>query len=375
MADNIIHSASIKDKKRLLSLDVMRGLIMILLAAESSLLYHSLSELKLPAFSHAIVQQFFHHPWNGLYFWDLVQPGFMTMAGAALYLSYYHKRLKEVTWEQNWKSVLSRSFRLFLFGVALHCVYSGKLVWELWNVLTQLAVTTIIAYLIIRKSFLYQLIFSIALLIITEILYRYVQVPGFDQPFVQHHNFGAWMDTILMGKINTDGWVAINFIPTAAHTIWGVLVGKLLVGGADIKTKFKYLIIAGITVLVIGYSLDLFHITPIIKRISTSSFVLASGGWIILMMAFLYWLIDVRNINKYAWIFTVVGMNAIFIYLFFETMGIQWLNGVVGIFSKAPLAVMHVSHEMQSVFSAVVTLLVHWYICYWLYKKRIFFRV
>ena len=39
------------------------------------------------------------------------------------------------------------------------------------------------------------------------------------QPFVQDHNFGAWMDTVLMGKINDDGWVAINCLPTAAHTI------------------------------------------------------------------------------------------------------------------------------------------------------------
>jgi methionine aminopeptidase len=31
--------------------------------------------------------------------------------------------------------------------------------------------------------------------------------------------------------------------------------------------------------------------------------------------------------------FTVVGMNAIFIYLFFETVGLHWLNGIVAIFT------------------------------------------
>ena len=79
-------------QQRLLSLDVMRGLIMILLAAESCLVYSSLNDLYPTGFSNHIVQQFFHHPWHGLLFWDLVQPAFMTMAGAALYISFYYKQ-------------------------------------------------------------------------------------------------------------------------------------------------------------------------------------------------------------------------------------------------------------------------------------------
>lgn len=360
---------------RLLSLDVMRGLIMILLAGESAMVYHSFNELQLPAVPKALVGQFFHHPWHGLYFWDLVQPAFMTMAGSALYLSFYAKTKKGISWEENWKSVLTRSFRLFLFGVALHCVYTGKLVWELWNVLTQLSVTLLIAYLIIRKSYVFQLVFSIALLILTELLYRSILMPGFQQPFVEHHNFGAWMDTVLMGKINSDGWVTINFIPTAVHTIWGVLIGKLFLSGKPDTTKIIWLFLTGTICLVIGYALDWGGITPIIKRISTSSFVLASGGWVILIMAFLYWLTDVKKINRYAWIFVVVGMNAIFIYLFFETVGIQWLNGTVAIFVKGGLEGIGVGEKVSAVWSALVTLFIHWAICYWLFRKKIFFKV
>src|SRR5258706_3209965 len=123
------------------------------------------------------------------------------------------------------------------------------------------------------------------------------------------------MDTILMGKINRDGWVAINIIPTAAHTIWGVVAGRLLVQPIVAKQNIIRLCTAGIICLALGFGLDIFNITPIIKRISTSSFVLASGGWVLVMLAFLYWLIDVKKINGYAWVFVVVGMNSIFIYL------------------------------------------------------------
>ena len=361
--------------KRLLSLDVMRGAIMILLAAESCLLYESWHGLKFTGITGKLVEQFFHHPWHGLRFWDLVQPSFMTMAGAALYISYYYKTEKGVSWQQNFKHVAIRCLKLFICGTALHCVYAGKLVWELWNVLTQLSVTTIIAYLIIRQSAVFQIIISVALLLLTEVLYRFVLMPGYEQPFVDGHNFGNWMDTVLMGKINSDGWVAINIIPTAAHTIWGVLAGQLLISTKTASHKIKALVIAAVVCLVLGFSLDWLSITPIIKRIATSSFTLASGGWVLLILAFLYWLTDIKKWNKYAWLLTVVGMNSIFIYLFFETVGIQWLDKTIGIFVKGFVGFTGMGEGWLNVFAALATLFAEWYLCYWLYKRKVFFKL
>lgn len=360
---------------RLISLDVMRGLIMILLAGESCMVYENLRALHLKGVAAGFVNQFFHHPWHGLHFWDCVQPAFMLMAGAAMYISYHSKRQKGITWQQNFKHIAIRSLKLFLLGTGLHCIYAGKLVFELWNVLTQLSVTTIIAYLIINRSFWFQVGFSIALLVITDVLYRTILMPGFDQPFVEFHNFGAYMDTVLMGKINPDGWVAINFIPTAAHTIWGVLAGKLLISNKSANQKIIYLIVAGIIGLFIGFALDLTNITPIIKRISTSSFALASGGWVLLIMAFLYWLIDIKQINKYAWVCIAVGVNSIFIYLFFETVGAQWFNGAIGIYVKGFLGFTGLPVNVIALFSALATWFAEWYICYFLSKHKVFIKI
>lgn len=364
-----------KSSARLVSLDVMRGLIMILLAGESCSVYVAMKDMHWGGFAEGLADQFFHHPWHGLHFWDLVQPAFMLMAGTAMYLSYYAKKQKGLSWGQNFKHIAIRSLKLFLFGTGLHCVYAGKLVWELWNVLTQLSVTTIIAYLIIQRSYKFQMAFSLVLLAITELLYRTILMPGFDQPFVEFHNFGSYLDTVLMGKVNTDGWVAINFIPTAAHTIWGVLAGKLFVSKLSAKRKVLSLIIAGLVGLTLGFGLDAFNITPIIKRISTSSFTFASGGWVILIMAFLYWLIDIKKVNKYAWILVVVGMNSIFIYLFFETVGMQWFNGAVAIFVKGFLGFFGISAKLLSLFSALSTLVAEWFLCYWLSKRKIFIKI
>lgn len=360
---------------RILSLDVMRGVIMILLAAESAAVYESFEDITKGNSANAIVQQFFHHPWNGLRFWDLVQPAFMTMAGAALYISFSRKQAKGISWQQNFPHILVRCFRLLLCGVLLHCVYKGRLVWELWNVLSQLAVTTLIAYLIIRQSAVFQLAVSILLLLITEIAYRAILMPGFDQPFVDQHNFGNYMDMVLMGKINKGGWVAINFIPTAAHTIWGCLIGKLLISSVSASRKIRMLIIGGVIGLLIGYGLDFLQITPIIKRISTSSFVIVSGGWVLLIAAFHFWLVDVKQKNSLAWIPQVVGMNAIFIYLLFETVGHQWVNKTTAIFVNGVSGWLGVPEYYQHLLTALVVLFLYWLLCYWLYRKRIFYKL
>jgi predicted acyltransferase len=139
--------------------------------------------------------------------------------------------------------------------------------------------------------------------------------------------------------------------------------------------KTGVLAIAGVAGLVAGFGLDAAGITPIIKRISTASFVLASGGWVMLIMALFYWLADVRGYVRYAWIATVVGMNAIFIYLFFETVGVQWVNPTTGIFIKRFAAMLGIPETVRDILSAITVLALEWGLCYWLWKRKIFFKL
>jgi predicted acyltransferase len=221
-----------------------------------------------------------------------------------------------------------------------------------------------------------QVIVSLGLLLLTEILYRTFPLEGYNQPFVKDHNFGSWVDMILMGKINNGGgWVAINCIPTAAHTIWGVVAGQLLQSGKSQAEKVKRLLIGGLVILVFGYLLDWTSVTPIIKRISTSSFVLASGGWALLVLAFSYWLIDIKKINQWIFPFVVVGTNSIFIYLFSNTVGGQWLNGFVAIFTSGVLNWFNTPEFLINLITALSVLTLEWLLCYYLFVKRIYFRI
>jgi predicted acyltransferase len=197
-------------------------------------------------------------------------------------------------------------------------------------------------------------------------------VPGFDQPFTDQRNFGNYMDLILMNKINKDGWVAINCIPTAVHTIAGCLVGKLFLSDRE---KIRPLLIWSGICLLVGFGLDWANITPIIKRIATSSFTLASLGWVLLELAFCYWWIDIRNHRKNLKFFIIVGMNSLFIYLFFEIVGDRWFTGYITAITGGLMGFAHVPQTLSLIISSLCVLALEWSLCYFLYKKKIFFKL
>src|SRR5215203_2398856 len=156
-ATNQKHSTTVASKpanpeRRLLSLDFMRGFIMVLLALESTGLYEHLFEASKGNALNSFFLQFFHHPWNGLRFWDLIQPAFMFMAGVAMAYSLHKQQQQGVAWPQSFRKILKRCFWLFFWGVLDYAVRPAGLSFELWDVLTQLSFTTLVAFLIFRWS-------------------------------------------------------------------------------------------------------------------------------------------------------------------------------------------------------------------------------
>jgi len=360
---------------RLASLDFYRGLVMVLLILEASGLYeYARTSSKPGSFINSLAIQFDHAQWHGLHFWDLIQPAFMFIAGTAMAFSLTKQTAKGSSWKQQAKHALRRSWWLFFWGVLDYAVRGNHLSFELWDVLTQLSFTMLVAFLIFRWKPGYQILFSMGLLVLNECLYRFINIPGFDQPFTDQHNFGNYIDVILMNKINPGGWVAINCIPTAAHTIWGAVAGKWLLTRSGNK-KIKPIIIFGVITLIAGYALDISSITPIIKRIATSSFTLVSGGWCLLALAFLYFWIDVLDHKKFLSFFTIVGMNSIFIYLFFEIVVHRWLFDYSNTIINGVISPTGLSQTAIMIISALVLFMFQWYLCYWLYKKKIFFKV
>ena len=366
-------SISSSTTQRLQSLDFIRGLIMILLMLEASDLYERLAQVSGGTAWAPLVDQLFHHPWNGLRFWDLIQPGFMFIAGTSMAYSLHHQQEKGVSWRQMASKVLRRSGLLLFWGIWIRSVHPDGLNLEFWNVLAQLAFTTLVAFLIFRWSVGRQVFFSLGLLVLTELLYRWVRAPGYDQPFTDQHNFGNYIDMLLVHKTSKGGWVTINCIPTACHTIWGAIAGKLLLSKRTAAEKFGWLGMAGLVALLAGYLLG-WCCTPIIKRIATSSFVLASGGWCLLGLALFYGWIDIRGHKRSVWVFSVVGINSLFIYLFMNTVA-GGINEYVDKVTAGYLGAFHVPALTVGIIASLLTFLVEWWLCWFMYKRKIFVKI
>jgi predicted acyltransferase len=358
---------------RITSVDFFRGLTMFLLAGEASQLYEHFNK-----FDNGIMQffgtQFSHHEWHGLHFWDLIQPFFMFIVGVAIPFAVANRLKKGDSIQLITRHALKRSFLLLFLGWALYFTEAGKLVFRFQNVLAQLSVTYLVAFFIRNKSFQFQLIFTLVILLLIDLAYRFFPVDGFNHPWVNFENLGAWVNNKIEGVDKASEWASLNCISTTAHTVWGVLCGKLLMSDKSSVKKIQILLIAGVSALIIGYSLDLLNITPIIKKIATSSFVFASGGWAILVLCFSYWLIDIKkqflNGSRF---FIIVGMNSIFIYLFFSIGGAGLISRIASPFSS--LLFSWGGDLMVEMIASLGVWAAMWYLCFWLYKNKLFIKI
>jgi predicted acyltransferase len=358
-----------QEQNRILSIDFFRGFTMFMLVTGiTGVFFEFVDKGKGGAVISFLAKQLEHAEWNGLYAWDLIQPFFMFIVGVAMPFSLTKRLARGDSWNKVLRHALTRSFMLLLFGFMLHA-YGDS--FTLTNVLAQLSVTYLVAFLMMRLDVKWQLVISFGLILISDLLYRFWPVEGFNQPFTADHNFGSWVDTALTGRLAEDRWVAFNAIPTSAHTIWGVLVGYILMKDWPHRKKILTMLIPGIIAVIIGYLMNPY--IPIIKRICTSSFVIVSGGYCLIAMAFSYWVIDVLKARNLGLFFAIVGMNPIFIYLFSNLGGHHLLDRMAIPFTSRLFG--WGGELTVNVVTILVIAAMVWYICYFLYKRRIFIKI
>src|SRR5689334_1275124 len=106
-----------KDHQRLLSLDFLRGLIMVALMIGETGFFQKLYQASPNSFTELLSIQFEHSEWHGLTFWDVILPAFMTMAGTAMAFSYKRQQELGYPWKRSFLKVLRRSFWLLFWGI------------------------------------------------------------------------------------------------------------------------------------------------------------------------------------------------------------------------------------------------------------------
>jgi len=129
---------------------------------------------------------------------------------------------------------------------------------------------------------------------------------------------------------------------------------------------------AGAGIVLLGLALGWGVLFPINKRLWTSSFVLYTGGWSLLLLSLFYIVIDVGGWKKWSIPFIWIGTNSILIYMASEAALINFgftadtLFG--GLIRFAPL-------PWQPVWTAISVTLVQLAFLYFLYRNKLFLKI
>ncbi len=248
------------DSGRLRSLDAYRGFVMLAMASGGAAALGGFSD-DLDTFSlnlaHVFLRQFEHAEWRGCTFWDLIQPSFMFMVGVAMPFSYASRRARGEGWARLLGHALLRSFILIALAVFLSSNGSRHTHFSFVNVLGQIGLAYTFVFLLVGCHPAFQVGAAVAVLVADWLLFALYPLPGADFPsgtygafeaqfrmpgFFAHwnknSNVGAAFDRWFLNLFphpaghpflyNEGGYATLNFLPSIATILFGVLAGELL---------------------------------------------------------------------------------------------------------------------------------------------------
>ncbi len=325
---------------RVLSIDALRGLTIALMILVND-----------PGDWGHVYTQLDHAPWNGFTLTDFVFPNFLFLVGASIIFSLESRIARAQSRRTLAAHIVRRAVLLFAVNVFLatfpHFHWAHM---RIFGVLTRIALCYLVAGLICLFTRRVRTLLAIAatLLIGYWALMRFVPVPGVGIPthampiLDPDRNLAAWLDrafnaftqrTLHTGRLyrhTSDPEGLLSTLPAIATTLIGSVTGLWLrrVSNASHPDPSQIPPVQILRVLLLCGTLGLMtgliwsFSFPLNKNLWTSSYVLFSAGWSLLLLALCYWLIDIRRFNArpagkaLLWPWLVFGSNAIFAFVF-----------------------------------------------------------
>lgn len=341
-----------------------------------------------------------HVEWSGCALWDLIQPAFMFMVGIALPWSVANRQARGETFARMLAHAVWRAVLLVLLAVFLTSAWSRQTDWIFPNVLAQIGLGYPFLFLLAftgpRTPWLaafgllaaYWLAFALHPLPPADFDWKSVGVPadwphltGFAAHWEKNANFASAFDGWFLNLFprskpfvfNSGGYQTLNFIPSLATMIFGLIAGRLLRSDVPMREKLTRLVVAGLVGLALGALIAWAGLCPIVKRIWTPSWVIFSAGWVTLMLAAFVAVIDWRGWKRWAFPLVVVGLNPITLYCLWQL-------------SSSFIRQQIRTHFGQEIFAAFgetwapmlergSVLLILWLIVWWMARRRIFLRI
>jgi predicted acyltransferase len=271
-----------------------------------------------------------HAEWNGWTPTDLIFPFFLFIVGVAMTFSFAARLRKGSTRGGLARHVVVRSLSILAVGIFLsvfpHFHFSTM---RYPGVLNRIAVCYLFAGLLVvatarradAEGFVANIPVIAGTLAVLLIGYwaamRFIPVPGIGAANLDPaNNLAAWVDRRVMYghlwsqlKQVRDPEGILSTFPAIGTVLCGVLTGEWLRKPATQKRKFGGLIIVGAIGLIVGRLLH--PLFPINKNLWTSTFVIFTAGFAMVILALCYWLIDMRGWRRWGQPFLVFGSNAI----------------------------------------------------------------
>ncbi len=368
--------ASISTTQRLYSLDALRGFDMFWIMGAEEIL-HSLAKITNSPIIEAVSTQLTHPDWNGFHFYDLIFPLFLFLAGVATPYSLGKEMEKGKSKNELLFRVIKRGLILVLLGIVYNNGLELRPISEIrfGSVLGRIG----LAYMFANIIYLYtkqrgQIIWFCSLLLGYWLLLLFNSAPGFPMgDLTMEGNFVSYLDRLIMPgslylKIH-DPEGLISTIPAIGTALLGIYAGNLLKNSPmTMKRKALQLLIMGVVSMLLAQVWNL--IFPINKNLWSSSFVLHVGGLSLILLSAFYYIIDIQGYKRWAFFFSVIGMNSILIYMSGQFINWQYTtNAIFGWLGQL------VGDPFNNVVLVICYLMVEWTFLYYLYKKNIFLRV
>ncbi len=361
--------------KRLLSLDALRGFDMFWIIGGEEII-HLLAKATGWGWATVMAEQLSHPEWNGFRAYDLIFPLFLFMAGVSTPYSLGSSLEKGHDRSRLVRKIIQRGLILVFLGIIYNNGLELKPLAEMRfaSVLGRIGLAGMFAQLIYVYSQTrtqYLIFAGILLCYWAFVMLVPVANCGSGLMTMECNPVSYFDKTFLPGhlhKIIHDPEGIISTLPAICTALLGIFAGNVLRSNNTENQKIRTLLELGMMSLLAGCIWGLFF--PINKNLWTSSFVLIVGGFSFLLLTLFYWVIDVKDWNRWAWVLAVIGMNSILIYMVqhfidFDYSSHALFHGLTKYFSE----------PIQDVLQAIGYVAVEWGFLYFLYKRRLFLKV
>ncbi len=364
-------------KKRLLSIDALRGFDMLLISGGAAFitLMHGKTGW---AWVDALADQFEHPAWNGFTFYDFIFPLFLFIAGISVTISISSALEKNFTKGQIYRKVFWRMCILILLGILyknapVPVFEPGQI--RFGSVLGRIGFATFITTLLfLNFDWKKRLIWLAGILLLYYLALFTIPVPGYGAGDLSFEgNLVGWFDrTFMPGRLlqgTYDELAILTQFPALCLTVFGSLAGSLLLN-SEVTENRKVLIFLGSGSLLILLGLIWNLHFPINKHLWTSSFILLTAGMAFIFLAIFYWVIEIKEFRRWAFFFKVIGVNSLLIYLGYRFIDFNHTSELLfsGIYEIA-------AEQWHPVFRAIGALILVWTGLYIMYRNKIFLKI